>query len=217
MKLFRAALALALVACDAKPKEGTGPAEPAVLEARQLLAEAGYPEGRSFPKLEILYNTDEGHKKVAAAIQQMWRKNLGIDVSLRNTEWKVYLDDMSKLRFQIMRRGWIGDYGDPMTFLELMTSWSGNNNTGWSNAAFDALIKKASAEADPAKRLELLRQAEKILVDELPILPLYFYVSQNAWKENVKGLYPSTLDVHPLHEVYVEGKDELVINNATEV
>jgi ABC-type oligopeptide transport system substrate-binding subunit len=213
-------LFLALAACDSKPPEETaadaGQAG-RIAQARKLLAEAGFADGKKFPKLEILYNTDEGHKKIAAAIQQMWRKNLGIDVELRNSEWKVYLDDMSKLRYQIMRRGWIGDYRDPMTFIELMTSWSGNNNTGWSNPAYDALVKKAGAEPDPAKRLDLLRQAEAILVDELPILPLYFYVSQNAWKETVKGLHANIQDTHPLNEVYVEGKDELVINNATEV
>ena len=224
MKLRRAALALLLLAaCDSKPAAEPAEAvlDPAqaerIAQAKKLLAEAGYADGKGFPKLEILYNTLEAHKKVAAAIQQMWRKHLGIEVSLRNAEWKVYLDDMSKLRYQIMRRGWIADYTDPMTFIELMASWSDNNNTGWKNPAYDELVRKALAEADPARRLEFLRQAEKILVDELPILPLYFYVSQNAWKESVKGLYPSALDVHPLHEVYVEGKDELVINNSTEV
>lgn len=213
---------LLLAACDSKPPgvelpESSDPAQAArVVEAKKLLAEAGYPDGKKFPKLEILYNTSEAHKKVAAAIQQMWRKHLGIEVSLRNAEWKVYLDDMSKLRYQIMRRGWIADYTDPMTFIELMASWSDNNNTGWNNPEYDGLVRKALAEADAAKRAELLRQAEKILVDELPILPLYFYVGQNAWKETVKGMHPSLLDVHPLHEVYVEGKDELVINNGTE-
>src|SRR5262245_30334724 len=100
---------LALAACDAKPPaaEPAAPADAAqaarLAEAKRLLAEAGYPDGKGLPKIEILYNTDEGHKKVAAAIQQMWRKNLGVNVELKNTEWKVYLDDMSKLRYQIMR------------------------------------------------------------------------------------------------------------------
>jgi ABC-type oligopeptide transport system substrate-binding subunit len=212
-------LLLPLAACGSK--EDAAPSDPAqaarLAEAKKLLAEAGFPGGKGLPKIEILYNTDEGHKKIAAALQQMWRKTLGVDVELRNTEWKVYLDDMSKLRYQIMRRGWIGDYRDPMTFIELMTSWSGNNNTGWANADYDALVKKAAAEPDPAKRLDFFRQAEAILMDELPILPLYFYVSQNAWKDTVKGLYANIQDTHPLHDVYVEGKDELVINNATEV
>lgn len=186
-------------------------------KARQLLAQAGFPDGKGFPKLEILYNTDEGHKKIAAAIQQMWRKNLGIEVELRNTEWKVYLDDMSKLRYQIMRRGWIGDYRDPNTFIELFTSHSGNNNTGWSNADYDRLVKEAAAEPDPKKRLEQLRRAEGILMEELPAIPLYFYVSSDCWTENVKGLHSNIQNVHPLKEVWVDGKDTLVLNNATEV
>jgi ABC-type oligopeptide transport system substrate-binding subunit len=185
--------------------------------ARRLLAQAGFPDGKGFPKLEILYNTDDGQKKIAAAIQQMWRKNLAIDVELRNTEWKVYLDDMSKLRYQIMRRGWIGDYHDPNTFIELFTSSSGNNNTGWSDVGYDKLVKEASAEADPAKRLELLRKAEAILMREMPAIPLYFYVSSNCWKERVQGLHPTILDIHPLNEVFIEGQETLVINNATEV
>jgi ABC-type oligopeptide transport system substrate-binding subunit len=220
------ALLLALAGCDAKPAAGPAPgpdaaADPAqaarVAEARRLLAEAGFPGGKGLPKIELLYNEDEGHKRIAAAVQQMWRQHLGLQIELANREWKVYLEDMSKLRYQIMRRGWIGDYRDPMTFIELMTSWSGNNNTGWANAEYDALVKKASAEADAAKRLDLLRRAEAILVDECPILPLYFYVSSNAWRDAVKGMHPNIQDTHPLHEVYVEGKDELVINNATDV
>lgn len=223
------ALALLLAACDAKPPPpppvslpasagGVDPGQPArIAEAKRLLAEAGFPEGRGLPKIELLYNTDEGHKRIAAAIQQMWRANLGVNVELRNTEWKVYLEDMSKLRYQVMRRGWIGDYRDPMTFIELMTSGSGNNNTGWKNADYDALVKKAAGEADPAKRLDFLRRAERILMDECPVMPLYFYVSSNAWRDTVKGLHANIQDTHPLHEVWVEGKDELVINNSAEV
>lgn len=201
---------------DRKDAGTLAPAE-RLARARKLLAEAGFPDGKGFPKLEILYNTDEGHKKIAAAIQQMWRKALGIEVELRNTEWKVYLDDMSKLRYTIMRRGWIGDYRDPNTFIELFTSHSGNNNTGWSNAAYDARVKQAAGEPDARKRLDHLRAAEKILMDELPIIPLYFYVSSDCWKENVRGFHSNIQDIHPLKEAWVEGRDTLVMNNATEV
>lgn len=191
-------------------------AQDRVERARKLLAEAGYPDGRGFPKLEVLYNTDEGHKKIAAALQLMWRRNLGIDVELRNTEWKIYLDDMSKLRYQVARRGWTGDYNDPNTFLEMFTSWSGNNNTGWASAEYDGLIRRAAAEADPAKRPGHFRRAEEILMREMPVLPLYFYSTQNCWKENVRGLFQNVLDVHPLHEVVAEGREVLVINNGAE-
>ncbi len=225
--LTRIAGALALVAgtlgCD--PKKSPAPPEAAaadpaqqerVARARQLLAEAGYPKGKGFPRLEILYNTDAGHERVATAIQSMWRKNLGIDVELRNTEWKVYLGDMSALNYQIMRRGWIADYQDPYTFIEMFTSHSGNNNTGWSDPEYDRLVKEASAEIDPRKRFGLLGEAEGILMRDVPVMPLYFYFTQNCWKDHVKGLRHNLLDVHPLKEVFAEGREVLVINNSAE-
>ncbi|MBI2932188.1 MAG: hypothetical protein HYY16_11100 [Planctomycetes bacterium] len=226
-------LALVSVGCDAKgpgnAAEETSAADPIanqqskvfiedrIAAAKRLLAEAGYPGGKDFPRLEILYNTDEGHKMIAAAIQQMWRKNLGVDVELRNTEWKVYLDDLSKLRYQIARRGWIGDYRDPNTFIDMFTSRSGNNNTGWSAPEYDRLVKEAAREPDKAKRLEILRDAERILMADLPVMPIYFYVSSNCWTDRVKGVFPNIQDAHPLHEVVIEGKDTLVINNGTEI
>jgi ABC-type oligopeptide transport system substrate-binding subunit len=214
---FALLLAAAWAGCEPKKEAGTSAPVDRVEWAKRLLAEAGYPEGKGFPKLEILYNTDEGHKRIAAYLQQEWRKKLGIEVELRNTEWKVYLDDMSKLRYQIMRRGWIGDYRDPMTFIELFESHSGNNNTGWANPEFDRLVKDAGAEADAAKRYGLLRRAEKILMDEMPAIPLYFYVSSDCWKDTVQGVWPNIQDIHPLKEIELRGKDTLVINNATEV
>jgi len=206
-----------LAGCDSKKESAAGAPIDRVVWAKQLLAQAGFPDGKGFPKLEVLYNTDEGHKRIAAYLQQEWRKKLGIEVDLRNTEWKVYLDDMSKLRYQIMRRGWIGDYRDPLTFIELFTSHSGNNNTGWSNAEYDQLVKSAGGEADPKKRLEYLRRAEKILMEEVPAIPLYFYVSQDCWKDSIKGIYQNIQDIHPWKEVTIDGKDTLIINNATEV
>jgi oligopeptide transport system substrate-binding protein len=218
LRTLSAAFLLALIAgCDSKKETAGAPATDSVARAKKLLADAGFPDGKGFPKLEILYNTDEGHKRIAAYLQQEWRKKLGIEVELRNTEWKVYLDDMSKMRYQVMRRGWIGDYRDPMTFIELFTSHSGNNNTGWSNADYDKLVKQAASEADPKKRFEVLRAAEKILVDELPCIPLYFYVSPDCWKDSVEGVWQNIQDIHPWKEVRIRGKDTLVINNATEV
>jgi len=185
--------------------------------AKQLLADAGYPGGKGLGTIEVLYNTDEGHKKIAAAIQQMWNKNLGVKVELRNSEWKVYLDDLSKLRYQVARRGWIGDYRDPYTFIELMKSTSMNNNTGWVEPEFDRLVKESGNEPDAAKRYEILRQAEVILVRDVPVIPLYYYVSQAAWTDQVKGVYQNIMDYHPLNEAYVEGKDTIIINNGTEI
>ncbi|MFN3660177.1 MAG: peptide ABC transporter substrate-binding protein, partial [Brevinematales bacterium] len=172
--------------------------------AKKLLAEAGYPDGKGFPVLTILYNTSEGHKKIAEAIQQMWKKNLGIEVNLENQEWKVYLDRVGKLQYQIARAGWIGDYPDPNTFLDMFVTGGGNNQTGYSNPKYDELIKKAASEKDPRKRMAIFRQVEEILMTDLPVMPIYFYVNVLMWKPYVKGIYMNALDLHPLKEAYLE-------------
>lgn len=175
-------------------------------QARKLLAEAGYgPGGAPFPTVELLYNTLEDHKRVAEAIVQQWKENLGITVSLRNTEWKVYLSDVEQLNYNIARAGWIGDYVDPNTFLDLWVTGGGNNNTGWSSATYDELITKAASEADPAARTELLQQAETILIkDELPIIPVYIYVNQGMLADKVQGWYENVRDLHPLQYLWIE-------------
>jgi oligopeptide transport system substrate-binding protein len=147
----------------------------AIAEAQKLLADAGFPGGKGFPKLDILYNTSEDHKKIAIAIQQMWKKNLGIEVGLYNQEWKVYLTSQTQMNYQISRSAWIGDYPDPNTFLDMWVTGGGNNNTGWSNKEYDRLIDQAALTKDPNARYEIFRQAETLLMTELPIIPIYFY------------------------------------------
>jgi oligopeptide transport system substrate-binding protein len=156
-------------------------------EAKKLLAEAGFPNGKGFPELEIMYNTQESHKKIAQAIQQMWKKNLGITVKIRNMEWKVYLKEQRAKNFDIARMGWIGDYPDPLTFLEIMQRDSEHNHTNWGNDKFDAYVKNAMAEANPQKRFAHLAQAEKILADEMPVIPIYHYVYYGLLNPKVKG------------------------------
>lgn len=175
-----------------------------VERARELLAEAGYPDGKGFPKFEILYNTLESHKTIAEAIQQMWKKNLNIELGLRNEEWKVYLSSKTQGNFQMVRFGWIGDYVDPNTFLELYTSHNGNNNSGWANAEYDALIAKAEATVDTDARYAVFQEAEKLLLEEAPILPIYYYMSTYLLDKRVKGWYPNLLDHHPYKYVYFE-------------
>lgn len=172
--------------------------------AKKLLAEAGYPDGKGFPKLELIYNTNQDHQKIAVAIQQMWKKALNIDVTLQNQEWKVYINNQTLLNYQISRRGWIGDYLDPFTFLELFITNGGNNNTGWSNAEYDELLKKSISAKSREERYSYLQQAETILINEAPILPIYNYTTNYLLSEDVKGYYPNIMDYHPYKYMYLE-------------
>ena len=172
--------------------------------ARQLLAEAGYPGGEGFPKFELLFNTSEAHSTIAVAIQQMWKEELGIDIGLYNQEWKVYLATRKAREFDIARAAWIGDYVDPNTFLSLATSDNGNNHTGWGNENYDQLIRQAATTQDTEARFALFQKAEQILIDELPIIPIYFYVSSTLIDEAVQGWYPNIRDYHPYQDVWLK-------------
>jgi len=167
--------------------------------ARELLAEAGYPGGKGLPKIELLYNTNDNHRAIAEVITRQWQQNLGIRVELANVEWGVYLDRQQTLDYTVCRAGWIGDYPDPNTFLDMFVTGGGQNETGWGNPEYDGLIESAGKEADPKTRMEILHRAETILMEELPILPIYYYVSINMVRPEVTGFSNNILDRHPLH------------------
>lgn len=168
-----------------------------ITEAKKLLAEAGYPDGKGLPAIEILYNTNEGHKKIAVAIQEMWKTRLGVDITLNNQEWKVYLNSQKSLNYQVSRAGWIGDYNDPNSFLDMFLTDGGNNQTGWSNKEYDMWVKKASTESNLAKRLEYFQNAEKILMTEGPVIPIYTYTRIYLKSPKLTGWYPNILSTHP--------------------
>ncbi len=157
-------------------------------EARTLLAQAGFPNGKGFPKLDLLYNNGEDHKKICVAIQQMWKKNLGIDVGLLNQEWKVFLNSVHTGDYAISRAGWIGDYPDPNTFLDLWMQNGGNNETFWSNPEYDRLIDLAAATVDTPARYAHFQKAEEILLQETPILPIYTYTKVSMISPKLKML-----------------------------
>ena len=171
--------------------------------ARSLLDEARISKEK-IPTFELLYNTSEGHQKLAQAIQQMWKENLNIDVQLTNTDWKVYLSRQSIGDYSIARAGWIGDYVDPKTFLDMMVTGRGNNQTGWSNSEYDDLLVKAAQSPSQDERFKNFYKAEKILIDELPIIPIYTYTRIYMLNQDVKGWSPNLLDTHPYQFVYLE-------------
>jgi len=163
-------------------------------EAQRLYQQAGY--GPDNPlEVEILYNTQQNHKQLAVAISSMWKQTLGVKTTLRNQEWKVFLQTrFDKVSTQIFRSGWIGDYNDAYTFLQLMLSNNGQNDSGYSNPRVDALLAKASRETDLKKRAVFMQEAEQIILQDMPVIPIYFYVSKHLIKPRVQGFTPNIMD-----------------------
>jgi oligopeptide transport system substrate-binding protein len=177
--------------------------------ARKLLAAAGFPGGKGFPTLSVLYNSSEQNEQIATEIQDMWRENLGISIELRNQEWKVYLNSLSELDYDIARSSWVADYPDPNTFLDCFITGRGNNRTGWSSSSYDSLLEAARHEPDRASRLATFREAETILDQDAPIAPLYYYVAISIYHpEQLGGFFPNPLDEHPLRELFWLPKKE---------
>ncbi len=169
--------------------------------ARALLAEAGFPDGKGFPTFEILYNTHDNHRKVALAVQQMLKENLNINVQLVNQEWKVYLDTMNNMQHDIARGGWIADYVDPTNFFTLLLSGGGNNRTGWSNPEYDRLLTAMEEATTEEERFELFEKANKIIIDAMPLMPVYYYSDVNLVAPNVEGWYDNPMHYHPFQHV----------------
>ena len=181
--------------------------EPNIEEAKRLLVEAGYPGGRGIPKITILYNTNESHRAIAEVIQQQVQNNLNVKLELQNMEWGSYLDKRKQKDYEIARAGWIADYPDPNTFLDMWLTGGPQNDTGWSNKQYDDLVLGAAKETDPTKRLKMLSDAEQIFIDEMPVIPIYFYTSRNVVNPKIEGFFPSPQDLHPLHIMsFKEGK-----------
>jgi oligopeptide transport system substrate-binding protein len=159
--------------------------------AKRVLDDAGYPGGKGFPRLKVLIASKETAATLAQAVQAMWRDTLGIEVEIENKEWNAYLVAMQELDYDIANAGWVGDYLDPLTFLEMWTPGNGNNLTGWKSPEFVKLLQQSFQENDPTRRLENLYQAETILVDEAPIALI-------AWQARNYLIHPSLEGWHPL-------------------
>ena len=172
--------------------------------AKNLLSEAGYPNGEGFPAIEILYSTNEGHRKIAVALQEMWKDYLNIDIKLLNQEWKVYLATESAGDYQISRGGWIGDYVDPNNFLDMFLCGGGNNRTGWCNEEYDRLILEvAPSQSSHEERLAVFQQAETMLLDDMPIIPVYTYTSVKLVDSSVENLDGNILNQAMYKDIYL--------------
>lgn len=169
--------------------------------ARKLLTEAGYPEGEGFPVLRYLYNSSESHRRIAEALQAMWKSVLNIDVELVNQEWRTYLQSRESGDFDLARAVWVGDYPEPSSFLDLWQSDHPNNWIGWSEPDYDATLAMARSRVRESERAEVYATAERILLEDAAILPLYFYVTHYLKAPYVKGWYPTLLDWHPYKAV----------------
>jgi oligopeptide transport system substrate-binding protein len=180
--------------------------------ARGLLGEAGFPveeaggayRAAGLPPIEILYNTSEGHRAIAVAIQDMWKRNLGVSVTLRNEEWGVMQKNRRDGNFQIARSGWFADYNHPHTWLDTFLSYSPNNNTGWADGSFDALLRRAAATADPKESIRRYREAEVRAVEGMSKIPLYFYTKQTLVKPWVMGFVPNARNVQLVKWLWID-------------
>jgi oligopeptide transport system substrate-binding protein len=172
-------------------------------DARRLLAEAGHPGGIGLPEFELLFNTSERHRVVSEAIQEMWRRDLGVHVRLVNEELKSTEEDRRAGSYDLLGSSWIADYADPTAFLGIWRSGSGNNFTGWSDSEYDRLLLAADRTVDPASRNSLLEKAERRLLGGAPIVPLYFYTHVFLIQPSVRGWNPTWLDHHPYKYVWL--------------
>lgn len=163
-------------------------------KARELLAEAGYPNGEGFPVVEYLYNTNDNHKSIGEALQNMWQTELGVTVTLNNQDWNVFLQTRKDGDYQIARNGWIADYNDPCSFLDMWYTDGGNNDAQYKNPVYDGYIDAAKATSDPEARMEAFHNAEDILIGEENVLaPIYFYTNKYMMNDSIDGMYYTPL------------------------
>lgn len=162
-----------------------------VKEAKKLLADAGYADGKGFPSVEIMINP--GHESIAEAIIYMWQQELGINATVSSQDWAVFTDTRRSGDFQVARHGWLGDYNDPISFLDMWVTKGGQNDARYSNPEYDKLIAKVKSSSDREERMDLMHQAEDILAKDMPVIPLYFYTDLYMKSDKMEGFYSSPL------------------------
>ncbi|HYC03675.1 MAG TPA: peptide ABC transporter substrate-binding protein [Azospirillaceae bacterium] len=187
------------------PDWAAWPKEKRLAEAKRLLAAAGYPEGKGLT-VDLLFNTAENHRKVAIAMASMWKQGLGVDTILTNQEWKVFLETRRAKTFRdLSRNGYVGAYDDPNVFLEFLRSDVGPENpSGYADPAYDELLRRAALERDPDRRRALLAEAERKVLAEQAVIPVYTYATARLVNPRVKGWVDNPLDVHPTRFLSIE-------------
>ena len=186
--------------------EGYTPHRPFIYSpdsAKKLWEEAQLDSGE-IKEFDLLYNQSESNKKIAEAIAQMWEKTLNVKVNISNVEWKTLLSKMTKLEYDVIRGAWIGDFQDPITFLELFESSNGNNRTGYKDAIYDSLVEASVYETNPEARFKILNQLEKRLLDNPPIIPIYFYRNRELRHTRIKGITENAFGIYNYHELTLE-------------
>jgi oligopeptide transport system substrate-binding protein len=172
-------------------------------EAGRLLEASGHPQGSGLPSLELMYNNAGNHREVAEALQEMWRRDLGINVTLLNQELKSTEEARRSGAYDMLLSSWIADYDEPSAFLEMWRGDSGNNFTGWSSTGYDALLFKAERTSNASERNALYGRAETLLLEESPVAPLYHYTHVFLIQPSVHGWNPTLLDHHPYKDVWL--------------
>lgn len=174
-------------------------------EARRLLAAAGYPGGAGLPVFELQVRNDELQPKIVEAVQAMWQRELGVRVSIALLEQKVTIANQQALDYTIGVNGWVADFADPVTFLDLFVTGGGNNWTGWGDPAYDRLIAAAARTVDPQQRFDLFQQAEALLLEQAPVAPLVFGARNFLIQPSVKGWEPAPVGIYQYKKVYLQG------------
>jgi len=187
-----------IAAAHGIPTDGSG-----IEKAKRLLAEAGYPNGEGFPKFTIMYNTSEGHQQVAEMVQEMWKTNLGIETNLENQEWAVFQDTRREGDYELSRGGWLTDFADPMGMLAIFVTENNYNDPNYSNPDFDELLSKAN-QTIGAEHFEALYEAERILMTDLPVVPVYHYTEIYLSSPQVKNWTRSVLSALDFSSAYLE-------------
>jgi oligopeptide transport system substrate-binding protein len=161
-------------------------------EAKRLLAEAGYPDGKGLPTMEYLYNENTGHQAIGEALQDMWKK-IGVNITLVSQEWNTFLNTRKNGEYYIARNGWLCDYNDPISMLDMWVTGGGNNDAQWSNTKYDELIARIKTTTDPDERYKLMHQAEYIIFEESMLCPIYYYVDIFLLNQKLEGFWSTPL------------------------